>query len=130
MAMTAVDIINTIYPQSEDPGGTFDAWLSPCGGSALVPEELKTAFDVLSQATDMLGRGSRTPKNVKDKHGGKGKKGDEGNPRGGKRPAGGQSGNSNKKNKKCHVAAKDAVKKVGHHTRRSAECKNDVEVRH
>lgn len=98
---------------------------------SLVPEDLKTAFDILSQATDIQGRGSRSPKNVKDKYGGKGKQGDEGNPRGRKRPApGGQTGNANKKHKKCHVAARDAIKKVHHHTRREAQCKNDVEIRH
>lgn len=132
MAMTTVDIINSIYPLGEDPAGAFDAWLSPCGGTDLVPDEIKKVFDILSQATDLGGgRGSRTPKNTKDKFGGKGKKGDEGNPRGTKRPApaGGQTGNSNKKTKKCNVPARDAVKKVRDHTRRAASCSGDVEHR-
>ncbi|KAK4455203.1 hypothetical protein QBC34DRAFT_465261 [Podospora aff. communis PSN243] len=127
MALTAADIINTIYPQGEEPGGAWENWVSSaCGGTDLVPEDLKKAFEILSMATDLVGRGSRVPKNIKDKHGGKGKKGDEGNPRSPKQPPPGKNSN-NRSQRKCNV--RDPVKKISHHTRRSASCSNDIEVR-
>ncbi|KAF4450549.1 glycoside hydrolase family 18 protein [Fusarium austroafricanum] len=77
MLLTATEIINYFYPESEDPQGAFEWWLAPCGGSDLVPDEIKEVFDILSSVP--TGRSSfRIPKGLKK---GGGKKGDEGNPR-------------------------------------------------
>lgn len=88
MLLTAAELINYVYPEGEDPAGAFEWWLSPCGGSDLVPDEFKQVFDILSVVP--TGRSSyRTPKNIKK---GSGKKGDDGNPtdRSAPRPIGGQ----------------------------------------
>ncbi|KAJ4021153.1 hypothetical protein NW752_004160 [Fusarium irregulare] len=87
MLLTAAELINYVYPEGEDPAGAFEWWLSPCGGSDLVPDEFKQVFDILSLVP--TGRSSyRTPKNIKK---GSGKKGDDGNPtnRSAPRPIGG-----------------------------------------
>jgi hypothetical protein len=95
MLLTAAELINYVYPEGEDPAGAFEWWLSPCGGSDLVPDEFKQVFDILSMVP--TGRSSyRTPKNIKK---GSGKKGDDGNPTdrsaprpiGGKKPPGGSN---------------------------------------
>ncbi|KAK2601575.1 hypothetical protein QQS21_004893 [Conoideocrella luteorostrata] len=71
----AVKLINHVYDNGEDPEGAWQWWLSPCGGTDLVPDDLKTAFDIIGQVTDM---GSlKIPKKLKK---GSGKKGDKSNP--------------------------------------------------
>ncbi|KAI8680787.1 hypothetical protein LRP88_04437 [Fusarium phalaenopsidis] len=77
MALTAVELTNYVYSKEEDPLGAFEWWLSPCGGSHLVPAEIKQAFDILSFAPKDKSS-YKEPTNIK-KH--SGKKGDEGNPR-------------------------------------------------
>ncbi|KAK4208461.1 hypothetical protein QBC37DRAFT_405251 [Rhypophila decipiens] len=49
MALTAAKMVNYVYNKDQDPGGAFEWWLSPCSGSDLVPDEIKKAFDILSQ---------------------------------------------------------------------------------
>ncbi|CAM1501216.1 Fc.00g103780.m01.CDS01 [Cosmosporella sp. VM-42] len=64
------------YDEAEDPAGVFDFWLSPCGGTDLVADDLKKAFDITQGVADGV-TGFQKPKNF-DK--GNGKKGDKGNP--------------------------------------------------
>jgi hypothetical protein len=80
MAIDAAKTIGYFYPEAEDPVGAFDFWLSPCGGSDLVPEELKAGYDILSSVAEGV-TGWRTPPKLTK---GGGKKGDAGNPDRGK----------------------------------------------
>ncbi|EZF93084.1 hypothetical protein H113_06103 [Trichophyton rubrum MR1459] len=75
--MTAAQLASYVYSETEDPAGAFEWWLSPCGGSDLVPDDLKKAFDILSGVAEGISS-FRKPKNIGR---GSGKKGDEGNPR-------------------------------------------------
>ncbi|KAK4063449.1 CAZyme family GH18 and CBM24 [Trichoderma aggressivum f. europaeum] len=90
MAITATEMVKYIYPQDEDPAGAFEWWLSPCGGSGLVPDDIKQIFDTLSQVAGGVSS-FKPPKNIPK---GSGKKGDDGNPtdRGKPRPNTGGSG--------------------------------------
>ncbi|KAI9150678.1 Glucan 1,3-beta-glucosidase [Paramyrothecium foliicola] len=97
-ALTAVQIINYVYPESEDPAGAFEWWLHPCGGSNLVPEEIRRGFDILSAITDIPGN-FRPPPKLKR---GSGKKGDAGNPTDRSAPGPGGPSNNNP-GKKCNV---------------------------
>ncbi|KAJ3496240.1 hypothetical protein NLG97_g2808 [Lecanicillium saksenae] len=74
-AAAAAQTYNYLYPDSEDPSGAFDWWLSPCGDTSLVPDDLKKIFGIINEATDPLGSW-RKPKAKK----GSGKKGDGLNP--------------------------------------------------
>ncbi|OAX82110.1 hypothetical protein ACJ72_03545 [Emergomyces africanus] len=49
IAMTAAHLAAHTYDKDQDPAGAFEWWLHPCGGSDLVPDELRTAFDILNQ---------------------------------------------------------------------------------
>jgi hypothetical protein len=115
MALTAAELTNYVYSEGEDPLGSFSWWLSPCGGTDLVPDEIKQVFDILSNAP--TGKSSyKQPKKVK-KH--SGKKGDEGNPR--SQPGTGTApvpSNPNPnpkppKKKKCNVTPKQQAKLAG-----------------
>jgi hypothetical protein len=75
-AATAAQLIAYTYPEGENPVGAFEWWLSPCGGSELVPKELKKAFDILSTIAGGISS-YKEPKNIKK---GSGKKGDAANP--------------------------------------------------
>jgi hypothetical protein len=44
MATTAAQMASYFYPEGEAPEDAFSWWLSPCGGSELVPDEIKKAF--------------------------------------------------------------------------------------
>jgi hypothetical protein len=44
MATTAAQMASYFYPEDEAPDDAFSWWLSPCGGSELVPDEIKKAF--------------------------------------------------------------------------------------
>ncbi|EFQ36648.1 uncharacterized protein GLRG_11794 [Colletotrichum graminicola M1.001] len=61
-------------PGGGRPGGAFSWWLGPCGGTELVPEEIKETFGILSSVTDGVSR-FKKPKAPK----GSGKKGDDAN---------------------------------------------------
>jgi hypothetical protein len=62
-----------LYPEEEDPEGAFDWWLKPCGGTTLVPDQIKQLFDTLSTVADGVSS-FKKPKNLKK---GSGKKGDD-----------------------------------------------------
>ncbi|KAJ9421240.1 hypothetical protein FOXG_17685 [Fusarium oxysporum f. sp. lycopersici 4287] len=147
MALTAAETVNYIYPKDENPEGAWQWWLSPCGGSDLVPDEFKQIFEILGNVP--TGRSSfKEPKKIKK---GSGKKGDDGNPtdrstprpnngghngkgagkNGGKAPAKPPAGNSNNnggKKKKCNVPARMSSRHLGQakNTLRLMSCdKND-----
>ncbi|UPK90738.1 hypothetical protein LCI18_001673 [Fusarium solani-melongenae] len=112
MALTAAELINYVYSKGEDPLGAFEWWLSPCGGSHLVPAEIKQAFDILSFAPKDKSS-YKEPTKIK-KH--SGKKGDEGNPRSkhGKSTGVGpsKSKSSNTRTRKCSIRLEDRTKTV------------------
>ncbi|KAH7117542.1 glycoside hydrolase superfamily [Dendryphion nanum] len=77
MATTAAQMAAYLYPNEEISEGAFSWWLSPCGGTNLVPDDIKKAFGILSQVAN--GESSfKPPKKLKK---GSGKKGDDANPR-------------------------------------------------
>ncbi|GAO18711.1 hypothetical protein UVI_02053170 [Ustilaginoidea virens] len=53
-ATGAAKLYGYAYAESEDPAGAFQWWLSPCGGTDLVPDELKKAFDILNSVTESV----------------------------------------------------------------------------
>ncbi|KAI8722843.1 hypothetical protein NCS52_00429400 [Fusarium sp. LHS14.1] len=113
MALTAVELTNYVYSKEEDPLGAFQWWLNPCGGSHLVPAEIKQTFDILSFAPRDKSS-YKEPTKIK-KH--SGKKGDEGNPR--SKPdkstgvASSKSKSSNTCTKECSIRPEDQTKTVG-----------------
>ncbi|UKZ57771.1 hypothetical protein TrVGV298_011632 [Trichoderma virens] len=125
MAITAAEMVNYIYPQSEDPGGAFEWWLSPCGGSGLVPDDIKQVYDTLSQVTGGIS-GFKKPKNIPK---GSGKKGDDGNPtdRAKPRPNTGGSGKTQPTKPKCRVPPSKVTQRLGaaKNTLRLQSCTND-----
>jgi hypothetical protein len=110
MATTAAQMAAYLYPEEEDPEGAFSWWLSPCGGTDLVPEDIKKAFGILSQVAGGISS-FKTPKNLKK---GSGKKGDDGNPkpsdRGSPRPGGGRV---TKTKPKCRVSPARSTMRLG-----------------
>lgn len=74
MATTAAQMAAYLYPDEEDPEGAFSWWLSPCGGTQLVPDEIKQIFNTLSQVADGVSSFQK-PRNINK---GSGKKGDNG----------------------------------------------------
>lgn len=115
-----------IYPKEEDPEGAFAWWLSPCGGTDLVPEDIKRIFNILSTVAGGVSS-FRPPKKIKK---GSGKKGDDGNPtdRAKPRPGGGGSGGGvNKPKKKCRVPPSKSTKRMGaaRNTIRMQSCVGD-----
>lgn len=113
MALTAAETANYIYNKAEDPSGSFSFWFSPCGGSDLVPDDIKRVFNILSGAPSGVSS-FKTPKKLKK---GSGKKGDDGNPRGVvKRPTtGGANGKvpSRSGNGKCRVPPSKQTQRMG-----------------
>jgi hypothetical protein len=82
MLAVAAQMTSYAYPDEEDPEGAFSWWLSPCGGTNLVPDDVKKVFHTLNSISG--GASSyKKPKNVKPKSG---KKGDQGNPRNQEKP--------------------------------------------
>jgi hypothetical protein len=124
MATTAAQMAAYLYPEEEDPEGAFNWWLSPCGGTDLVPEDLKKVFDILSTVANGVSS-FKTPKKL-----GKGsrKKGDNGNPKDQSKP---RSANTNKNNggttkkKKCRVSPKSSTKRLRGNTLQKQSCVND-----
>jgi hypothetical protein len=66
-----------VYPAAENPLGGFEWWLAPCGNQNLVPDEVKNAFNILSNVADGVGS-FKKPSNIKQ---GSGKIGDATNPK-------------------------------------------------
>ncbi|KAM7210947.1 carbohydrate-binding module family 24 protein [Rhypophila decipiens] len=131
MALTAAEMVNYVYNKDQDPGGSFEWWLSPCGGSDLVPDEIKKAFDILSS----VGGGISSFKKPTNIPKGSGKKGDGGNPRSPTaprkpRPNPNNNNNNNNngvnkpQNKKCRIPPGDATRRLGEakNTLRMQEC--------
>jgi hypothetical protein len=120
MAATAAQMAAYLYPDEEDPEGAFSWWLSPCGGTQLVPDEIKKIFGILSTVADGVTSFSK-PKNIRR---GSGKKGDEGNPHESDRSKPSGSNNPPKKTTtKCKIPAKDVSKVLNGNVWQKAECK-------
>lgn len=134
MAMTAAEMVNYVYNKDQDPGGAFEWWLSPCGGSDLVPDEIKNAFDILSAATGGVSS-FKEPKNIPK---GSGKKGDDANPRSPTAPRKPRPNNNSNnggvtkppQKPKCSIKAADATRRMGEarNTLRMQECAKDKTV--
>ncbi|PGG99158.1 hypothetical protein GX51_06417 [Blastomyces parvus] len=127
MAMAAAHLANHAYNEDQDPAGAFEWWLHPCGGSSLVPDEIKTAFEILSQAPGT--RGFKLPKNVRK---GSGKKGDKGNPTdkdrgGGGGKGGGRKGGNANPSKGVNNSQKCRIPK-GKETLRLGEAQNTLRM--
>jgi hypothetical protein len=112
--MTAAQLLTYVYPEQEDPEAAFSWWLKPCGGTLLVPDEIKKAFGILSQVADGVSS-YKSPKNIPK---GSGRKGDDANPtdKSGmpKQPTG--KGGTNKKPqpaKKCKIPDKQKERRIG-----------------
>lgn len=134
MAISAAKSFAYLYPEEEDPAGAFDFWLSPCGNTDLVPDDLKKTFDILSSVADGIGSW-KPPKNLKK---GSGKTGDERNPinRGkplGPRPGGGvqKPGSGTGGKKKCYIAPAQKTIRLGgaKNTLRKQSCVADKTVK-
>ncbi|KAH8692466.1 glycoside hydrolase family 18 protein [Phaeosphaeriaceae sp. PMI808] len=76
MAATAAQIAAYLYPEEEDPEGAFSWWLAPCGGTNLVPEEIKKLFGILSAVPSGI-TSFVEPKRLRR---GSGRRNDDGNP--------------------------------------------------
>lgn len=132
---TAAQIASYVYPDDQNPQGTFEWWLSPCGGSEFVPKELQRAFDILHSISE-----GRTSFKKPEKHPkGSGKNGDASNPKpedrdrgrpaGNKNPgksgSGGGANSSANKPKQCKIPAKKKSERQPHRLR-VRECKGRV----
>jgi hypothetical protein len=98
MLATAAQIASYIYPDSEDPAGAFSWWLSPCGGTDLVPDEVKEVFETLNSIADGISS-FKPPRNIPR---GSGQKGDDGNPNDQSTPRAPTSGSGGNK-PKCNI---------------------------
>jgi hypothetical protein len=111
-----------LYPEEEDPEGAFSWWLSPCGGTKLVPDEIKEVFGILSQVADGVSSFVKPKKIGK----GTGKKGDNGNPHDQSNPRSTKPTNNNNNNnnpKKCNwKGTKTTRMGAAHNTLRMASC--------
>lgn len=132
MVTVAAKVAAYAYPEDERPEDAFSWWLSPCGGTDLVPDEIKKVFDILNSVAD--GVSSFTKPKFKR---GSGKKGDDANPTDRATPKAGTGGGKNgkgsnngvsKPKRKCHVPPKSSKYIMGalKNTVRSQWCANDV----
>lgn len=123
LTLTATDMVTTaaqmaayLYPEEEDPEGAFSWWLSPCGGTDLVPDDIKEAFNILSTITDGVSS-FKKPKTITK---GSGKKGDDANPRAPANPKAGTGsgpngkGSGTTKKKKCKIAKGKSTYRLGY----------------
>jgi hypothetical protein len=76
MLTTAAQMAAYLYPEEEDPEGAFSWWLAPCGGTDLVPDEIKKIFSLLTAVSDGISSFVE-PKRLSR---GSGRRGDNGNP--------------------------------------------------
>ncbi|KAM7214665.1 hypothetical protein V8F06_009986 [Rhypophila decipiens] len=120
----AAQLLAYTYPPDQDPAGAFEWWLSPCGGSDLVPDEIKHVFDIMSSIADGVSS-YKKPKNIKP---GSGRKGDPANPIDRSKPKAGTGSGPNglgsggvTKRRKCNVPA-------GKRTRIMGRAKNTLRV--
>jgi hypothetical protein len=123
MLATAAEMASYIYPDTEDPAGAFSWWLSPCGGTDLVPDGIKKVFEILSFIPD--GVSSFKPPKIIPK--GSGRKGDSGNPEDQSTPrAPGTIGGGSSK-PKCKVPPSKQMQRFGaaKNTVRVMDCVRD-----
>jgi hypothetical protein len=122
MATTAAQMAAYLYSNEDKPEEAFSWWLSPCGGTELVPDEIKKIFDILSLVTDGVSS-FKKPKNLKK---GSGKKGDNGNPHDQSTPRSTKPTSNTKS--KCSIPKNKEVRQIGtgKNTIRKLSCdKND-----
>lgn len=121
MATTAAQMAAYIYPDQEDPEGAFSWWLSPCGGTNLVPDEIKKIFGILSTVAGGISS-FKPPKKIGK---GSGKKDDDGNPTDQSKPRAGGGGTTKKK--KCNIKPAESTVRVGEakNTLRRQSCVGD-----
>lgn len=108
MATTAAQMAAYLYPDGEKPEDAFSWWLSPCGGTELVPDEIKKIFDILSMVTDGVSSFKR-PRNLKK---GSGKKGDNGNPHDQSTPRSTRPNNNNNRSR-CRIPKNREERRMG-----------------
>lgn len=109
-----------IYPEEEKPEEAFAWWISPCGGSDLVPEKIKQVFDILNMAVDGVSSWKK-PINIAK---GSGKKGDGGNPNDQSTPRASSNGGGIKK-KNCHIKGTQTTRYRYYHMLTKQSCVND-----
>jgi hypothetical protein len=128
MVTTAAQMAAYLYPEEEDPEGAFSWWLSPCGGTDLVPDDIKNAFAMLSTVAN--GVSSFSPPRKLKKH--SRRRGDEGNPNPTDRGNPRTSTNSGvqKPAKKCRIGKGKSTFRVGgaSNTLRKQSCVSDQTV--
>ncbi|KAL2134930.1 hypothetical protein VTI74DRAFT_10423 [Chaetomium olivicolor] len=88
---TAAQMLSYAYPPDQDPIGAFEWWLSPCGGTDLVPDEVKRVFEVLSTVVDGVSSFKKPPNIPR----GSGRKGDDANPTNRSKPKAGNGSGPN-----------------------------------
>lgn len=103
MVTTAAQMASYLYPEEEDPeGGAFSWWLTPCGGTDLVPDDNKQLLSLLSSVADGISS-FKKPKNIGK---GSGRKGDDANPTDRAKPkpgTGSGASGTGKGKKKCKI---------------------------
>ena len=126
MATTAAQMAAYLYDKDQDPAGAFEWWLSPCGGTDLVPDEIKKAFGILSQVANGVSSFVK-PKTLKP---GSGRKGDEGNPRAPTKPRPANGVSKPKKPAKCRVPPALSTLRLGvaKNTLRIQSCDKDKTI--
>ncbi|KAK4156324.1 hypothetical protein C8A00DRAFT_41196 [Chaetomidium leptoderma] len=128
MITTAAQMVSYIYPEEQQPEDAFSWWLSPCGGTDLVPDEIKKVFGILNSVADGVSS-FKKPKNIGK---GSGKKGDDGNPTDRSKPrnpgSGSGGGGGGNKPKKCRIPPAKQTQRLGDgkNILRIQECVNDV----
>ncbi|KAH8585563.1 glycoside hydrolase family 18 protein [Bisporella sp. PMI_857] len=126
MAATAAQTLAYVYPETEKPEDAFSWWLSPCGGTELVPDEVKRVFDILNTVAGGVSS-FRPPKNIPR---GSGRKGDDANPTDRSKPKPG-GGNPNPKppanngKKPCRIPPSKSTTRI-RHTLREQKCFQDT----
>ncbi|KAL0783347.1 hypothetical protein CaCOL14_001253 [Colletotrichum acutatum] len=117
IANTAAQMAAYLYPKEEDPEGAFSWWLQPCGGTNLVPEDIKKVYDILSNSPAGRDRFEKKKKSDNLKQG-SGKKGDDNNP----------TDRKIQKGRKCRVPPAKSTMRLGaaKNTLRIQSCVNDA----
>ncbi|KAI3537510.1 hypothetical protein CSPX01_10098 [Colletotrichum filicis] len=117
IANTAAQMAAYLYPKEEDPEGAFSWWLQPCGGTNLVPEDIKKVYDILSNSPAGRDRFEKKKKSDNLKQG-SGKKGDDNNP----------TDRKIQKGQKCRVPPAKSTMRLGpaKNTLRLQSCVNDA----
>jgi hypothetical protein len=123
MLTTAAQIAAYLYPEEEDPEGAFSWWLAPCGGTDLVPDEIKKIFGILTAVADGVSSFVE-PRRLRR---GSGRRGDDGNPHESDRSTPSASVPP-RTNAKCKINPNDVSKQMGpaKNVWRRQECKNGV----